>query len=83
MEATSAIRNLVRDYAAKHPGNTIAIKTDWKNAFNSALRQRVWETLQKLPGLSSMLKAFYVQYTEPSELLVYDRNRLVHKILSR
>src|SRR6187431_234785 len=29
-----------------------------------------------------MLKAFYAQYAEPTELLVYDRNRLVHKVLS-
>jgi hypothetical protein len=81
--ATHLIRNLVRDYAAKHPGNTIAIKTDRANAFKSVLRQRVWDTLQKHSGLSSMLKAFYAQYAEPSELLVYDRNRLVHKILSQ
>ncbi len=29
-----------------------------------------------------MLKAFYAQYSEATELLVYDRNRLVHKVFS-
>lgn len=80
--ASHLIRNLLRDYLAKHPGQVCAIKLDFRNAFNTLSRKLAWETLLKHDCLSSMLKPFYAQYAEPTELLVYDRNRLVHKLLS-
>jgi hypothetical protein len=80
--AAHLIRNLLRDHSAQHPSSTCAIKLDFKNAFNTVSRERVWQTLQQHGCLSSMLKPFYAQYADPTELLVYDRNQLVHKILS-
>jgi hypothetical protein len=80
--AAHLIRNLLRDYGAKHRASTCAIILDFANAFNSISRAKVWQTLLKHDCLGSMLKTFYAQYAEPTELLVYDRNRLVHKVLS-
>jgi len=44
---------------------------DFANAFNSISRAKVWQTLLKHDCLGGMLKAFYAQYAEPTELLVY------------
>jgi hypothetical protein len=62
--------------------STCAIILHFANAFNSISRAKVWQTLLQHDCLGSMLKAFYTQYAEPNELLVYDRNRLAHKVLS-
>ena len=39
-------------------------------------------TLLRHERLANLLKPFFAQYAEPTELLVYDRNRLVQKALS-
>ena len=80
--AAHLIRNLLRDHGDQHRSSTCAIILDFANAFNSISRAKVWQTLLHHDCLGSMLKAFYAQYAEPTELLVYDRNRLVHKVLS-
>jgi hypothetical protein len=80
--AAHLIRNLLRDHGVQHRSSTCAIILDFANAFNSISRAKVWQTLLQHDCLGSMLKPFYAQYAEPTELLVYDRNRLAHKILS-
>jgi len=80
--AAHLTRNLLRDHGVQHRSTTCAIKLDFQNAFNSVSRHKVWETLQRHDCLASMLKPFYAQYAEPTELLVYDGSRLVHKLTS-
>jgi hypothetical protein len=80
--AAQLIRAILQQSAVTHPNTTIALKTDFENAFNSVSRKLVWETLLRHRKAEPMLKAFYWQYADPSPLLVYDGPRLFAELES-
>jgi len=55
---------------------TVALKTDFANAFNAASRARIWDTLLKHPETEPLWRMFHWSYSNPSALLLYDRNGL-------
>lgn len=69
-------------YAAMRPGDVIALKTDFKNAFNAISRAKVWAALLAHPRAAPILKAFHWQYSDASPLLVYERDRLFAELHS-
>jgi hypothetical protein len=79
--AAQLIRAALHERAKKHP-NTIALKTDFKNAFNSISRRLVWEKLQAHPRASVLLRAFHFQYGRASPLLFYHRRDLFAELSS-
>jgi hypothetical protein len=52
----------------------IALTTDFKNAFNSIFRVKVWEALLANKKTEPIWKAFHWQYSTASPLLVYSRS---------
>jgi hypothetical protein len=60
---------------SKYP-DTIALKVDVKNAFNTINRSKVWSALLDNSRTAPILRAFYWQYAEPSSLLIYERGQL-------
>jgi len=57
-------------YAATKHADVIALKIDFKNAFNAISRARVWDALLAHPKAAPILKAFHWQYSEASPLLL-------------
>jgi hypothetical protein len=76
---------LTRAYLAQssllHP-DTIALKTDFANAFNSANRQQAWTALQKDARTEPIWRMFHWAYSSASPLLVYDGDRLCAQLQS-
>jgi hypothetical protein len=76
---------LTRAYLAQssvlHP-DTIALKTDFVNAFNSANRQQAWAALQKDARTEPIWRMFHWAYSSASPLLVYDGDRLCAQLQS-
>ena len=60
----------------------IALKIDFKNAFNAISRRRVWEALKAHPKAAPILRAFHWQYNDPSSLLVFDGSHLFAELQS-
>ncbi|MDR3446153.1 reverse transcriptase domain-containing protein, partial [Dyella sp.] len=56
--------------------DTIALQTDFINAFNNADRAQMWETLMRHDEVAPILRMFHWAYAEESPLLVYERSRL-------
>ena len=56
--------------------NAIALKTDFRNAFNTANRQRVWRRLLACPETAPIWRMFHWAYGCASPLLLYDNGRL-------
>ena len=79
--AAQLIRHTLSQSLAADP-TTIAISTDFKNAFNSISRKLVWDTLLKDAKTHKLLKAFHWQYSQPTSLLVYDGNQLYGELQS-
>ena len=69
-------------YAATKHSDVIALKTDFKNAFNAISRAKVWEALLAQPRAEPILKAFHWQYGDASPLLVYERGELFAELRS-
>jgi Reverse transcriptase (RNA-dependent DNA polymerase) len=81
-EAAAQLTRAELAYAAtKHP-DVIALKVDFRNAFNAIHRARVWEALCRHPRAAPILKAFHWQYADSSPLLVYDGSRLYAELRS-
>jgi hypothetical protein len=69
-------------YAATKHSEVIALKTDFKNAFNAISRAKVWAALLAHPQAEPILKAFHWQYSDASPLLVYENSRLFAELHS-
>ena len=80
--AAHLIRVILRQSATTHPGTTVALKIDFKNAFNCVSRALVWQTLLAHRRAEPILKSFYWQYCDPSPLLVYDGMELFDELES-
>jgi len=81
--AAHLIRAILRQASSEHVGGSvIALKTDFKNAFNTASRRLVWQTLLAHRKAEPILKAFYWQYSDPTPLLVFDGPRLFDELES-
>ena len=81
--ATHLIRNLLRRCSRNSPHLAAVLNMDFENAFNTVSRKRVWETLVSHAHITGpLLKAFYVQYSEPSPLLVYDGSTFIEELQS-
>ena len=77
------MRCLLRRCSQASPHQAAALELDFENAFNTVSRKRVWDTLlQHAHATGPMLKAFYVQYSEASPLLVYDGDQFVEELSS-
>jgi hypothetical protein len=63
--------------------STIAIKTDFANAFNSASRGKIWHTLLQHSATEPIWKMFHWSYSTPSPLLVYDSDHLCATLSSQ
>jgi hypothetical protein len=62
--------------------DTIALKTDFRNAFNTASRQRVWQRLLACPETAPIWRMFHWAYGCASPLLLYDSGRLTAELES-
>ena len=81
--AAHLMRCLLRRCSQASPHQAAALELDFENAFNTVSRKRVWDTLlQHAHATGPMLKAFYVQYSEASPLLVYDGDQFVEELSS-
>ena len=69
--AAQLVRALLNQSSQVHK-DSIVLKTDFKNAFNSISRSLVWKSLLKHKDAAPILKAFHYQYSSSSSLLVYD-----------
>lgn len=81
-EAAAQLTRAELAYAATRRAKVIALKIDFKNAFNAIARARVWAALLAHPKAAPILKAFHWQYAEASPLLVYERGQLHSEISS-
>jgi len=75
-EAAAQLTRALFDQSRRLFGSTIALKTDFANAFNAASRARIWDTLLKHPETEPLWRMFHWAYSDPSALLLYDRSRL-------
>ena len=75
-EAAAHLTRALFDQSRRLFGSTIALKTDFANAFNAASRARIWDTLLKHPETEPLWRMFHWAYSDPSALLLYDRSRL-------
>ena len=73
--AAQLTRALLTQSACQHP-STIALKTDFQNAFNSASRAHIWRTLLAHRDTQPIWRMFHWAYSSPSKLLLYGRDRL-------
>jgi len=72
--AAQLTRAAIAQSRVAHP-DTIALKTDFANAFNSVSRVKVWDTLLSHPTTERIWRMFHWAYSPPSPLLVYDHQR--------
>lgn len=77
--AAQLTRALTVHSCSIHP-DTIVLKTDIQNAFNSVSRAHVWKTLLSHPNTEPLWRMFHWSYATPSPLLVYSDRRL-HTVL--
>lgn len=75
-EAAAQLTRALFEQSRRQHGTTIALKTDFANAFNAASRARIWDTLLKHPETEPLWRMFHWAYSDPSALLLYDRSRL-------
>lgn len=73
--ASHLIRATLTHSATAH-ADTIALVTDFMNAFNSANRSRMWTTLLGDSRTEPIWRMFHWAYSVASPLLVYDRHNL-------
>jgi len=81
-EAAAQLTRAELAYAATKHTDIIALKVDFKNAFNAISRARVWATLRAHAKAAPILKAFHWQYSGTSPLLVYERGQLFDELES-
>ncbi|MDR3401982.1 MAG: reverse transcriptase domain-containing protein [Chthoniobacter sp.] len=81
-EAAAQLTRAELAYAATKHADVIALKIDFRNAFNAIHRARVWEALCRHPQAAPILKAFHWQYSESSPLLIYERGQLFAELRS-
>ena len=79
-EAAAQMTRAMLNHSGTLHADTIALKTDFENAFNAMSRSHVWNTLLDHPRTEPIWKMFRWAYATPSPLLVHDRNRL-HTLL--
>src|SRR5580658_115355 len=73
----SIVHNL--QHVLKQPQQPVAALTiDFANAFNAVSRQAVLSSLYSMPALSSLFRIVDFAYSEPSDLLVRDKNRQLY-----
>jgi len=77
--AAQLIRAAIRQSQRHHP-DTIALKTDFENAFNAASRAQLWSTMLQHDTTQPIWRMFYWAYATPTPLLIYDRGQR-HDIL--
>jgi len=82
-EAAAQLTRAELAYAATKRANVIALKIDFKNAFNAITRARVWAALLAHPKATPILKAFFWQYSDASPLLLFERGEFFRQLLSR
>jgi len=75
-EAAAQLTRALFAQSKRLHGSTIALKTDFANAFNAASRDRIWQTLLRHPQTEPLWRMFHWSYSQPSPLLLYDRNGL-------
>ena len=73
--AAQLIRATLAQSTLAHP-STIAISTDFQNAFNEKDRANVWEALLDRDLTEPVWRMLHWSYSESSPLLVYDRRDL-------
>ncbi|MDR3572021.1 MAG: reverse transcriptase domain-containing protein, partial [Candidatus Pacebacteria bacterium] len=73
-EAAAHLTRAELAHAGSKCADIIALKIDFRNAFNAILRRRVWAALRSHPKAAVLLRAFHWQYSDPSSLLVFDRS---------
>lgn len=73
--ASHLIRATLTHSATVH-ADTIALTTDFMNAFNSANRAQMWSTLLGDPRTEPIWRMFHWAYSVASPLLVYDQHHL-------
>ena len=79
--AAQLTRALLSQSTRAHP-STIALKTDFANAFNSASRAQIWRTMLTHKSTEPVWRMFYWAYSSPSDLLVFNRGKLHSRLKS-
>jgi hypothetical protein len=78
--AAQLTRALLAQSSVLHP-STIALKTDFQNAFNACSRAAIWSTLTKHSCTEPMWKMFHWSYAQPSPLLLYDHQQNLSTVI--
>ena len=73
--AAQLTRAVFHQSLQSHP-DTIVLKTDFQNAFNSCSRAGVWRALMDNPSTEPIWRMFHWTYSTPSSLLVFERGGL-------
>jgi hypothetical protein len=81
-EAAAHLTRAELAYAGMKRSDIIALKIDFRNAFNAISRRQVWKALCAHPKAAPILRAFFWQYSDSSPLLIYERGELFHELRS-
>ena len=75
-ESAAQLTRAQLNHVSSKYADAIALKTDFKNAFNACSRKAIWDTLLTKPNTQHIWKMFYWSYSQSTPLLVFDRGNL-------
>ena len=75
-EAAAQLTRALFTQSSRLHRTTIALKTDFINAFNAASRAQIWKVLLRHPETERIWRMFHWAYSQPSPLLVYNQGAL-------
>jgi hypothetical protein len=75
-ESAAQLTRALLTQSSRLDPSTIALKTDFENAFNAASRARIWQILLSHSSTEPIWRMFRWAYATPSPLLVYGRTGL-------
>jgi hypothetical protein len=80
-ETAAQLTRALFEQSRRDDPTTIALKTDFQNAFNATSRAQAWRTLLAHSNTEPIWRMFHWAYSSESPLLVFDKG-ILHTILS-
>jgi len=81
-ESAAQLTRAVLEESRRTDPTTVALKTDFANAFNATSRAQAWRTLLDKPSTSPIWRMFHWAYSLSSPLLVFDEGKLHTRLAS-
>ena len=75
-ETAAQLTRALFEQSRREDPTTVALKTDFMNAFNATSRAQAWRTLLAHSSTEPMWRMFHWAYSSKSPLLVFDKGRL-------